>query len=112
MTKTSGTSPDSKSGASNYELIQSSVRPPRSSASTEGTLVASDPTQPSLPAPSVKRLRDEPDLPAGDPDARPSNRPRSDTYVPPEKDAPGPLGWFLLPFKAFVQGFRESLKSS
>jgi len=109
MTKTSVTSPDSKSGTSNPDPMLAS---PGSSASAEGTLVASDPAYPSPLAPSTKRIRDEADLPADDPDARPSNRPRSETYVPPEKDAPGPMGWFLLPFKAFVQGFRESLKSS
>ncbi|KAF8226847.1 hypothetical protein L208DRAFT_1406440 [Tricholoma matsutake] len=108
MTNMTDTSPDLKSGASNTEPVLSSDRPPRSSASTETTLVASDPTQPS-PVLGTKRIRDEPDLPAGDPDVRPSNRPRSETYVPPEKEAPGPMGWFLLPFKAFLQGFRESL---
>ena len=74
-------------------------------------IVASGPLGPSL-APGVKRMRDESDLPVDDPDARPSNRSRSEAYVPPEKEAPGPMGWFLLPFKAFVQGFRESLKAS
>ncbi|KAF9454289.1 hypothetical protein P691DRAFT_770724 [Macrolepiota fuliginosa MF-IS2] len=40
---------------------------------------------------------------------RPAIRPRTESYVPVDRDAPSGLGWFLLPFKAFVKGFKESL---
>ncbi len=40
---------------------------------------------------------------------RPTRRARTASYVPEDKDAPNGLGWFLLPFKAFVEGFRQSL---
>lgn len=65
----------------------------------------------------VKRAREEED---GDADAGmlqdaaeepPSNKPRTENYEPPQQDAPGPFGWFLMPFKAFVQGFMESMRS-
>ncbi|KAG1860669.1 hypothetical protein DFJ58DRAFT_778444 [Suillus subalutaceus] len=52
-----------------------------------------------------KRARDEED--AGD--VRPVNRPRTVAYQAPENEAPGPWGWFMQPFKAFVRGFREGL---
>lgn len=81
------------------------ARPPPSIASTDNTLIAPD-ASPSR----LKRPREEPDLPADDPDTRPQNRARSDTYEAPQAEAPSSMGWFLLPFKAFVRGFRESLK--
>jgi hypothetical protein len=40
---------------------------------------------------------------------RPARRPRVESYIPVDKDAPSGVGWFLLPFKAFVKGFKESL---
>ncbi|KAI6113014.1 hypothetical protein F5141DRAFT_1110965 [Pisolithus sp. B1] len=42
-------------------------------------------------------------------DGRPSNRPRSEDYKPPEREPPGPWGWFMQPVKAFIRGFREGL---
>lgn len=57
----------------------------------------------------VKRPREEPAL-VPDEDLRPHNRPRHDTYAPPQEEAPTAMGWFLLPVKAFIRGFRESLK--
>ncbi|GLB41676.1 hypothetical protein LshimejAT787_1002760 [Lyophyllum shimeji] len=89
-------------------------RPPPSSASTstEGTLIVSD-TKNNSQVHGIKRLREDDDVvdtPPDSPDARPSNRPRTETYEPPVKEAPSPAGWLMLPFKAFVRGFKESLK--
>ncbi|KAF8075107.1 hypothetical protein FPV67DRAFT_614469 [Lyophyllum atratum] len=100
--------------AAGISTIPFPSRPPPSSASTstEGTLIVSDPKQ----IPQVqgsKRSREDDDvvdLPADDTDARPINRPRTDTYEEPVQDAPGSSGWFMLPFQAFVRGFKESLK--
>lgn len=39
----------------------------------------------------------------------PSQRPRTESYI---LDDPSGLGWFLLPFKAFVKGFKQSLTIS
>lgn len=52
-----------------------------------------------------KRVRDEEDAA----ELRPLNRPRTVAYEAPENEAPGPWGWFMQPFKAFVRGFREGL---
>ncbi|KAH7915276.1 hypothetical protein BJ138DRAFT_147906 [Hygrophoropsis aurantiaca] len=86
-----------------------STRPPLSSgsASTDATAIASD-SSPSART-GVKRKREEENLQE---EGHISNRPRTETYEPPHKEAPGPLGWFLQPFKAFVRGFREGLGSS
>ncbi|KDQ61517.1 hypothetical protein JAAARDRAFT_30966 [Jaapia argillacea MUCL 33604] len=43
---------------------------------------------------------------------RPPNRPRTDEYEPPEGEARGPWGWFILPFQTFVRGFREGLNGA
>jgi hypothetical protein len=99
--------PQQAHGASK-EPIAFSVRPPPSSSSTDGTFIASDSNIP----PGSKRLRDDSDVPVDDSDVRPSNRPRTETYEPTQKEAPSAMGWFMLPLKAFVRGFRESLKSS
>ncbi|KAF7770394.1 hypothetical protein Agabi119p4_6368 [Agaricus bisporus var. burnettii] len=40
---------------------------------------------------------------------RPARRSRLAGYIPEEKEAPTGLGWFTLPFQAFVKGFKESL---
>ncbi|KAG6336029.1 hypothetical protein ID866_3064 [Astraeus odoratus] len=73
------------------------------SASTDAMLV----TDSSTTQAGTKRAReDETDGPEGD---RPSNRPRTEDYKPPEREAPGPWGWFMQPLKAFVRGFREGL---
>lgn len=37
------------------------------------------------------------------------NRPRKSNYKPEDKEAPSTLGWFLMPFKAFARGFKESI---
>ncbi|EGN96842.1 hypothetical protein SERLA73DRAFT_185039 [Serpula lacrymans var. lacrymans S7.3] len=83
------------------------IRPPVSSASasTEATIIASE----SPPArANRKRAREDEDKDK-DEDERPVIRPRTENYVPPQNKPPGPLGWFLQPFKAFVRGFREGL---
>ncbi|KAI6096987.1 hypothetical protein EDD16DRAFT_1772166, partial [Pisolithus croceorrhizus] len=53
-----------------------------------------------------KRAREETEVAE---DSRPSNRPRSEDYKPPEREPPGPWGWFMQPVKAFIRGFREGL---
>ncbi|KAG2136316.1 hypothetical protein BD769DRAFT_1440166 [Suillus cothurnatus] len=55
--------------------------------------------------PIKKRARNEEDAE----EVRPVNRPRTVAYQAPENEAPGPWGWFMQPFKAFVRGFREGL---
>ncbi|KAL4062595.1 hypothetical protein V8B97DRAFT_1954520 [Scleroderma yunnanense] len=55
----------------------------------------------------TKRARD--DDPGAPEEDRPSNRPRSEEYQPPETEPPSPWGWFMQPLKAFVRGFREGL---
>ncbi|TFK39840.1 hypothetical protein BDQ12DRAFT_681321 [Crucibulum laeve] len=84
--------------------------PPASSASTERTLITADASSSGPNGSGVKRAREEQEMPVDDVDARPTIRPRTAGYQPPEREAPGPFGWFMLPFKAFVRGFRESLK--
>jgi len=81
-------------------------RPPASVASTEATAVAFDQS----PLSGRKRAR-EIDI-EGEVDARPNNRPRTETYQPTHKDAPWLLGWFLMPFQAFIRGFCEGMGSS
>ncbi|KIK50457.1 hypothetical protein GYMLUDRAFT_51165 [Collybiopsis luxurians FD-317 M1] len=78
-----------------------------SSVGSSSTVVA-----PEAPAPKgvKRRLEDtEVELPKGDPDARPQVRPRTEEYVAPDKEPPSVLGWFVMPFKSFVRGFRESM---
>ncbi|KAJ6619875.1 hypothetical protein B0H10DRAFT_2163714 [Mycena sp. CBHHK59/15] len=81
-----------------------SVRPPRSSASTETTVVAD-----ASSSRGTKRRLEDPELAVNDPDVRPPNRPRTATYEPVQKEPPSLLGWFLMPFKAFLHGFQESI---
>ncbi|KAJ7091450.1 hypothetical protein B0H15DRAFT_836141 [Mycena belliarum] len=57
----------------------------------------------------TKRRLEEPELAVEDPDARAPNRARKETYEPVQKEPPSILGWFLLPFKAFMQGMREGI---
>lgn len=45
-------------------------------------------------------------------DERPTNRPRTETYEPLEKEAPSLFGWFTQPLKEFARGFREGLGST
>ncbi|KIM90382.1 hypothetical protein PILCRDRAFT_812122 [Piloderma croceum F 1598] len=82
-------------------------RPPASVASTEATAVASDQS----PLSQGRKRAREIDI-EGEVDARPNNRPRIETYQPTHQDAPWPLGWFLMPFQAFIRGFREGMGSS
>ncbi|KAJ7917511.1 hypothetical protein B0H13DRAFT_1994776 [Mycena leptocephala] len=82
-------------------------RASRSSASTEATVVAG-PSEASSSRGTKRRLED-PELEVDDPDARHPNRPRKETYEPVQKDPPSLLGWFLMPFKAFIHGFKESI---
>ncbi|TFK48557.1 hypothetical protein OE88DRAFT_1761684, partial [Heliocybe sulcata] len=42
-------------------------------------------------------------------ESRPQTRQRTTNYQAPEQDAPGPWGWFMMPFKNFFRGFREGL---
>ncbi|KAL0953870.1 hypothetical protein HGRIS_005044 [Hohenbuehelia grisea] len=92
-----------------------SSRPPPSTSSD--TTLVTDPTGSSSVSGKrgTKRPREEEDLAVSadddDEDLRPANRPRSEGYVPVQREAPSPWGWFLLPFKAFARGFRESLGS-
>lgn len=79
----------------------SSEKPP-SVASTDVTLVAADTSRQNL----SKRARED-----GAEDEHPSNRPRTEGYEPPVKDAPGVMGWFMLPFQSFARGFKESLRN-
>ncbi|PFH51785.1 hypothetical protein AMATHDRAFT_2698 [Amanita thiersii Skay4041] len=58
----------------------------------------------------AKRRRPDSDVGLTEEDVRPVNRQRRESYEPPEIEAPSVLGWFLLPLKAFVRGFRESLR--
>ncbi|KAJ7255490.1 hypothetical protein B0H12DRAFT_534922 [Mycena haematopus] len=83
-------------------------RAPRSSASTEATVVA-DPSSEASSSRGTKRRLEDPELDVDDPDARQPNRPRKETYEPVQKDPPSLLGWFLMPFKAFMQGVKESI---
>ncbi|KAJ7170470.1 hypothetical protein C8R43DRAFT_91779 [Mycena crocata] len=82
-------------------------RAPRSSASTEATMVAGEAEASS--SRGTKRRMEDPELEADDPDVRAPNRPRKESYEAVQKDPPSLLGWFLLPFKAFMTGFRESI---
>lgn len=78
-------------------------KPPTSSSSTPTDATAINGNSPYRIG--EKRARDEED--AGE--DRPMNRPRTAAYQAPENEAPGPWGWFMQPFKAFVRGFREGL---
>ncbi|KAF7370507.1 hypothetical protein MSAN_00682600 [Mycena sanguinolenta] len=83
-------------------------RAPRSSVSTEATVVAGPSSEASSNRGTKRRLED-PELDVDDPDARQPNRPRTETYEPVQKEPPSLLGWFLMPFKAFMQGVKESI---
>ncbi|KAI6041315.1 hypothetical protein EDC04DRAFT_2985934, partial [Pisolithus marmoratus] len=73
---------------------------------TDAALVVDSPTAQT----GEKRAREE-GTGAVEEDGRPSNRPRMEDYSPPEREPPGPWGWFMQPLKAFVRGFREGLGS-
>ncbi|KAG0709418.1 hypothetical protein DFH29DRAFT_888359 [Suillus ampliporus] len=78
-------------------------KPPtsRNSASTDSIAINDN----SLYRIGEKRPRDEEEVG----EYRPVNRPRTAAYEAPKNEAPGPWGWFMQPFKAFVRGFREGL---
>lgn len=78
-------------------------KPPTSSSSTPTDATAINGNSPCRVG--EKRARDEEDAE----EDRPMNRPRTMAYKAPENEAPGPWGWFMQPFKAFVRGFREGL---
>lgn len=76
-------------------------------ASTEGTectVIAPE------ASPERKRRRSEDSHDAVNP--HPSRRARSENYVPAVGQAVGILGWLSLPFKIFVRGFKEGMKTS
>lgn len=73
--------------------------PTPSVASTDATVVASE----AVSRQGTKRRREEDD--DGE-EERPKARPRTDPNAPS-----GALGWLLLPFKTFVNGFKEGLSS-
>jgi len=85
-------------------------RPPPSPASTENTVIAPESGPSGSSSQSLKRNREEPEATVEDTE-RPTVRPRTESYVPPE-EATGPFGLLLLPFKSFARGFRESLKNA
>jgi hypothetical protein len=76
------------------------------SATSDVTLIASDNSPPAERR--NKRAREDEHEVVG----RPTNKPRTENYVAPQEEAPGPWGWFLLPFTALISGFREGIKSS
>ncbi|KAF8553597.1 hypothetical protein OG21DRAFT_1510052, partial [Imleria badia] len=45
-------------------------------------------------------------------DARPTNRPRTETYTPPVKDVLSVFGWLMQSLKEFTRGFRAGLGST
>jgi hypothetical protein len=89
-------------------------RAPRSSASTEATLVAGPSSPEASSSRGTKRRLEDTELEqeVDDPDAREANRPRKETYEPVQKEPPSMLGWFLMPFKAFMQGVKESISET
>ncbi|KAG7445013.1 uncharacterized protein BT62DRAFT_1077230 [Guyanagaster necrorhizus] len=75
---------------------------PPPSATSESTVVApSDGNE----MRGVKRPLEE----TADDDTPRLNRPRKGNYRPEDQEAPSSLGWFLMPFKAFARGFKESI---
>ncbi|KAJ7623144.1 hypothetical protein FB45DRAFT_924730 [Roridomyces roridus] len=85
-------------------------RAPRSSVSTEATVVVEAEASTSR---GTKRPLEDPELPVDDPDApRAPVRARTETYEPVQKEPPSLLGWFLLPFKGFLQGLREGMSEA
>ncbi|EIW79429.1 hypothetical protein CONPUDRAFT_107817 [Coniophora puteana RWD-64-598 SS2] len=66
---------------------------------------------PFLQTPQTSKKRAREDEGEGETEEGPgsANRPRKESYEAPQAEAPSPWGWFMQPFKAFVQGFREGL---
>ncbi|KAE9396892.1 hypothetical protein BT96DRAFT_921818 [Gymnopus androsaceus JB14] len=98
---------DSRSNRSDkFNQRHASCKAPTSVGSTSTVVSPEGPATKGV----KRRLEDsEVDLPPDDPDARPQNRPRTEDYVAPDKEPPSVLGWFMMPFKSFVRGFKESM---
>ncbi|KAG8221032.1 hypothetical protein J3R82DRAFT_2542 [Butyriboletus roseoflavus] len=83
-----------------------------SNNSTETTAVTE--SSPAAVKVGVKRSREEETEDEAEvaKDERPTSRPRTETYRPPEKEAPNLFGWFMQPLKEFARGFRQGLGST
>ncbi|KZP19375.1 hypothetical protein FIBSPDRAFT_828258 [Athelia psychrophila] len=88
--------------------LQHQVPPPESIASTDNTAVASERTP---PKPELKRPRDG-DGDGEDEEKQPHNRPRKESYTPEDRPPPSRWGWFMMPFQAFMTGFRQGVGGS
>ncbi|KAG9313094.1 hypothetical protein JVU11DRAFT_6539 [Chiua virens] len=88
--------------------------PPTSSSSSHSTEATAVPESSPAVQVGTKREREEDseDEHGGAVDERPTNRPRTETYKPPEKEAPSMSGWFMYPLKEFARGFREGMGST
>ncbi|KAF7975454.1 hypothetical protein HWV62_7768 [Athelia sp. TMB] len=82
---------------------QHQVPSPESIASTDNTVVASDGTSPKV---GLKRPREGD---AEGEESHPQNRARKESYQPEDRPAPGRWGWFMMPFQAFMTGFRQGM---
>ncbi|KAH7867824.1 hypothetical protein F5879DRAFT_952570 [Lentinula edodes] len=100
--------PESKNGSPESSSIPFPTQGAKAPASTGSSSTVVSPEE-TVSRGVKRRLEDcEVDLPPDDPDARPQNRPRTEEYVAPDTE-PGVFGWFMMPFKSFVRGFKESL---
>lgn len=99
----------------NKAKVQDVASPPQSpviaSADTsvvvsESTAVVSEPSPASI---RRKRARED-DVEEGE--GRAHTRARIESYVAPEGELTGLVGWFLNPIKTFMRGFQEGLSSS
>jgi hypothetical protein len=99
-------------GLTDISTIPFPKRPPPSSASvsTEDTLIASDLHLNTHGSKRPREIEEGCDISSSEADARPSNRPRTNAYQAPLEGEASPANWLMLPFKAFVRGFKESLK--
>ncbi|KAG5342490.1 hypothetical protein C0989_001554 [Termitomyces sp. Mn162] len=92
-------------------------RPPHSTASlasTEATLIVSEPKQ-TTKTQGSKRAREDEGSASGELDdtmSRPANRARTETREKPSKEPTTATGWLALPFQAFIRGFKENLSRS
>lgn len=95
--------PISSPEQSPHRSEKSTDRPPPSVASTEATAVALDMPGPSRP--STKRPREDEEG-QEEVEEPPRTRARTESYKPS-----GVMGWLLLPFKSFVDGFKEAMQA-
>ncbi|KAF9073250.1 hypothetical protein BDP27DRAFT_1216203, partial [Rhodocollybia butyracea] len=105
-----------KAGCAETQSDKSSIPSPTQSAKAPTSVGSSTSTVIHTEEPVAKGVKrrledDDVDLPEDDPDARPQNRPRTENYVAPNNEPPSVLGWFMMPFKSFMRGFKESLSS-